>query len=331
MPFLLREHASSICPIWLLIALVWTASASAAPPLEGLDLRTTTMVVVGPEPHVAILRDRAQALFAAAGLPALPAEPTEGRAKATLTLALDAQPLGGVCPNHVLYRPALSLTEPVVIARNGVAMSDISWELHAGRQVRASVSPDDLLADLERFLGQFIADFLVANRNIPKTGAGQSGLDRSTDDSRLSPPLHVSPQDTVQGGVVGLWTERLVVQALAGEHSRSLENRAIRQLTTAGLSASVPSGAAAPLTLSIELVQQSLYDRCPGLVLYEAGLFLVEEVQIRRNPRVVIWSDTWTREQARVVPPATRAQLEADQDALLEQFIRSVRISQKQP
>ena len=50
MSFLLREHASSVCPIWLLIALVWTASASAAPPLEGLDLRTTTMVVVGPEP-----------------------------------------------------------------------------------------------------------------------------------------------------------------------------------------------------------------------------------------------------------------------------------------
>jgi hypothetical protein len=110
-----------------------------------------------------------------------------------------------------------------------------------------------------------------------------------------------------------------------------LEERAVRQLTAAGLSAAAPSGTEAPLTLSIELVQQSLQDRCPGLVLYEAGVFLVEEVQLRRNPSAVIWSDTWMREQVRIVPPVTRAQLETDLDALIEQFIRSIRTAQRQP
>ena len=75
------------------------------------------------------------------------------------------------------------------------------------------------------------------------------------------------------------------------------------------------------VSLGVELTQQTLEDRCPGKVLYESGLYLVEQVQIGRNRQVSIWSDTWMRETIAVVTPRTQAQLESDQDALLRQFI----------
>jgi hypothetical protein len=40
---------------------------------------------------------------------------------------------------------------------------------------------------------------------------------------------------------------------------------------------------------------------------------------------ISIWSDTWLREAVQIVPPLSLHQLESDQDALLQEFIRAVR------
>ncbi|OGW48815.1 MAG: hypothetical protein A2V62_09405 [Nitrospirae bacterium RBG_19FT_COMBO_58_9] len=75
--------------------------------------------------------------------------------------------------------------------------------------------------------------------------------------------------------------------------------------------------------MSIESIQRPVEGQCPGKILYESGLFLVEEVQIERNPQILIWSDTWIRETLQVVSPMSLQQLALDQDALLKQFIHS--------
>jgi hypothetical protein len=99
----------------------------------------------------------------------------------------------------------------------------------------------------------------------------------------------------------------------------------LEQLAAAGLPASPAQTGSGAVTLGIELLQQPLEDRCPGYVLYTRGLYLVEQVRIVRNPMISIWSDTWLREAVQIVPPLSLHQLESDQDALLQEFIRAVR------
>lgn len=97
----------------------------------------------------------------------------------------------------------------------------------------------------------------------------------------------------------------------------------MQQLTEAGLSLSEEPNGNTAVTVGVELIQRSLDNQCPGRVLYEQGLYLVEQVRIKRNPQVSIWSDTWLRESVGIVPPVPIHQLDVDQDALVQQFIES--------
>jgi len=75
--------------------------------------------------------------------------------------------------------------------------------------------------------------------------------------------------------------------------------------------------------MSLELTQRALDDRCPGKVLYEQGLYLVEQVRVTRRPLVSLWSDTWLQESVRIVPPRSLRELETDQRLLLQEFLQS--------
>jgi hypothetical protein len=243
---------------------------------------------------------------------------------ATLTLTLDPQPLKSDCPGHLLYAPSLALTEPVLIPRNSVIMNNVTWLAHTGAQVRKSVTIADLEHDLETFMYQFIADYRTTNgrsrSSIPGTASAVPNPNALHPDAAITAPEDFHSNSTLKA----LRIDQLEISVSAGRFSHALTTRAIQQFNHAGLALSPGQHHNGQLTLGIELIQQPVEDRCPGKVLYEPGLYLVEQIQLTRNPRVSIWSDTWLSETIQLVSPRSREELESDQDALLQQFIHAL-------
>lgn len=301
------------------------ASSPYVQATEGLDLNRVRFAISAPPEFISQLVQRVTALFAEAGLPPLRSDSPPTPFIATLTLTLTPQPLSDACPGHVLYSPSLALTEPVIIPRNSAVINDVTWLAHTGAQVRRSVTVTDLERDLEEFINQFIADYRTTN------GGGRSSLsgdgpatphpDAPLPGSVLTAPDDVRGDSTLKA----LRIDQLQISVSAGRFSHALTARALQQFNNAGLALSPGQHHNGQLTLGVELIQQPLEDRCPGKVLYESGLYLVEHIQLTRNQRVSIWSDTWLRETAQVVAPQAQAQLESDQDALLRQFINSLK------
>jgi hypothetical protein len=298
------------------------ASTAYVSTARNLDLSRIRLVIVASPEARARLLDRAIELFVNAGLPRpAPVEPTVPSV-ATLTLSLNPSPIGPACPGQVLYAPALTLTEPVTIPRNGALLYDSSWTMRAEPQVRKPVEIEQLEADLDGFIRQFIADYRTANQ-----GAGSSER-RASPASDQEPSLSaVALADAAHSAAAlsNLALSTVQLNVLAGQGTARLRARALEQLAAAGLPASPAQTGSGAVTLGIELLQQPLEDRCPGYVLYTRGLYLVEQVRIVRNPMISIWSDTWLREAVQIVPPLSLHQLESDQDALLQEFIRAVR------
>jgi hypothetical protein len=298
---------------------------------EGLDLNQVRFAVSAPPDITAHLLERARALFAKAGLSLADSDSPREPFIATLTLTLDPQPLRSGCPGHLLYAPSLALTEPVLISRNSVIMDNITWLAHTGTQVRKSVTIADLESDLEEFINQFIADYRAANTGsrspIPGTAPAATDPGTSHPDSATTAlgPLHSDPI------LNALHIDQLQISVSAGRFSHALTARAMQQFNDAGLTLSPGHQHNSRLTLGVELIQHPVEDRCPGKVLYESGLYLVEQIQITRNPRVSIWSDTWLRETRQLISPRSREQLESDQAALLQQFIHALPLRLPQP
>jgi hypothetical protein len=292
---------------------------------QGLDLGRVRFVISAPQAFTSQLSGRAATLFAEAGLPLPNSNGPDRQFIATLTLTLSPQPLSAACPGHVLYAPSLALTEPVIIPRNSAVIHDVTWLAHTGAQVRKSVTISDLERDVEEFINQFIADYRSANAGVRPSNPDSVPMISQAD---ITPSISVTTEQNgthSDTGLKDLPIDQLQVSVSAGRYSRPLTTRAIQQFNQAGLALSPGHGRNGRLSLGVELIQQPLEDRCPGKVLYESGLYLVERVQLTRNPLVSIWSDTWLRETAQVVAPRAQAQLESDQDALLRHFIDSLK------
>lgn len=301
------------------------ARSAYAQTTEGLDLNRVQFVVSAPPEVTTRLSRHARSLFTEAGLPLPDPESHDRPFIAILTLTLAPQPLGEGCTGHLLYDPSLTLTEPVRIPRNSVILDDVTWLTHTGTQVRKSLTISDLESDLEELVGQFISDYRATNAGshspIPQIASSAPHPDALHSDAPATAPeaLHsVSPLN-------GLHSDHLQISITAGRFSQTLTTRALQQFSNAGLALSPSRNQHGQMTLGVELIQQPLEDRCPGKVLYESGLYLVEQIQLTRNPRVLIWSDTWRREATLVVAPRSQEQLESDQDALLRQFIDSLK------
>jgi hypothetical protein len=204
-------------------------------------------------------------------------------------------------------------------------MDNVTWLAHTGAQVRKSVTIADLERDLEEFFSQFIADYRATNggarSSIPGNASAVPQPDTPPPDAAITAPEPLHSTSTLKA----LRIDQLQISVSAGRFSHALTARALQQFNHAGLALSPRQHHNGQLTLGVELIQQPLDDRCPGKILYESGLYFVEQIQPTRNPRVSIWSDTWLRETAQVVAPRTQAQLESDQDALLRQFIDSLK------
>ncbi len=301
------------------------ATSAYAQTIEGLDLDRVQFVISAPQEFTSRLSLHARSLLAKAGLRLSDSESQDRPSIATLALTLDPQPLRSDCPGNLRYAPSLALTEPVLIPRNSVIMNNVTWLAHTGTQVRKSVTIADLERDLEEFINQFIADYRAVNAgsrsSIPGTAPAMPHPDTLHQDSPTTAPKALHSDSTLKE----LRIDQLQISVSAGRFSHTLTTRALQQFNNAGLALSPGQHHNGQFTLGVELIQQSLEDRCPGKVLYESGLYLVEHIQLTRNPRVSIWSDTWLRETTLVVAPRSQEQLESDQDALLRQFINSLK------
>jgi len=301
------------------------ATSAYAQTTEGLDLNRVHFVISAPPEVTSRLSRHARSLFTKAGLPLPDPEGHDRPFIATLTLTLAPQSLGEGCTGHLLYDPSLTLTEPVRIPRNSVIMDDVTWLAHTGTQVRKSVSISDLERDLEGLVDQFLSDYRATN------AGSRSPIPRTTHPTPHPGAQHPDTPATAlealrsDSPLKGLRSDQLQISITAGRFSQSLTTQALQQFSDAGLALSPSRDQHGQTTLGVELIQQPLEDRCPGKVLYESGLYLVEQIQLTRNPRISIWSDTWLRETTLVVAPRSQEQLESDQDALLRQFIDSLK------
>lgn len=307
--------------LWFLIvvSMIFTtpegmaASTAYVQTTRDLPLDEVELVVVAASDVKTRLYDRVRSLFAKADL--LPVFHPSREPIARLILTLDPRPLDDTCPGKVLYAPSLTLREPVIIPRNSAVIHDSTWLLGTDRQVREPVGTSELETDLDSLVHQFITDYKTANPGW-----------QLHKPPRAEPSIPVIPdtQDTrTDSSLKNLAVSRLSLSVMAGREAESLRTRAIHQLTEAGLPVSAERRGHTAVTVSIELFQRPLDDHCPGRVLYEQGLYLVEQVRIQRNPQVSIWSDTWLREALHIVPPVPIQQLQSDQDALLQQLIQA--------
>jgi hypothetical protein len=313
----------SMCPALTIsmIVLVTTGTAAVTKYLrttQQLDLSQVTLVVAAPTELKEALRQRTLRHFQSAGLPLPGSGSPQAFRPATLTLALDPQPIGDLCPGKVLYAPSLTLTELVTIPRTDTVIQDYTWLFGPDQQVRNPIAAEQIEKDLDGLIDQFITDYQAANPpDRPKDMRATLGRDGKE-------PLSPVPNSDDRSTDRHLQDIRAVsLSVLADRGSSALKANAERQLAQAGVHTVPHTAAVGAVSLSLELTQQSLDDHCPGKVLYQRGLYLVEEVRIARRPRVQLWTDTWLRESVQIVPPLLPEELESDRRLLLQEFIRT--------
>jgi len=309
---------------WFLIALTLTshtttsiaATTAYMSSTEQLDLHQVQLIVVAPDKLKPALHRRALRLFAEAGLPIPDSDSSQTPSSAVLILTLDSRPIDDLCPGKVLYAPSLALTEPVTIPRTGSTIRDTTWLIESDKEVRGPVDDERMTTDLDGFIRQFITDYTTANRQP------QERL--TTPDVTVAPQFSLTPNIPQQQTNQDLGEIRVLsLSILAGRWSSALRANAVRQLTEAGLRLVPNTGEDGAISMSLEFTQRALDDRCPGKVLYEQGVYLVEQVRVTRRPLVMLWSDVWLKESLRIVPPRSLRELEADQRLLLQEFLQS--------
>lgn len=285
---------------------------------EQLDLRHVRLIIITPPASQDALRHRVMTHFSRAGLPLPESDSSQKQSPAVLTLTLNPKPVELTCPGKVLYVPSLVFTELVTSQRTGVTYQDTTWVLSTQPEVLDAVTAQHIEEDLDRLITQFITDYNSANRSERSRERHSAPIADNSQPLSLPPDSASSDQNHRLGA---LRTVRLSV--LAGPWSSALKNAAARQLGAAGVRPLSDLAESGGVDLSVELVQHPLGDHCPGYVLYERGLYLVEEVQVSRRPQVRFWSDTWLQESLQIVPPRSRQELEADQTELLRTFLSS--------
>jgi hypothetical protein len=285
---------------------------------EELDLSRVRLVVVASTELQEALQNRTLALFKSAGLSPPDSGSSQVPRLATLTLTLNPQPLTDICPGKVLYAPSLALTEPVTIQRTNAVIQDSTWLFGTTWQVREPMTAEQIETDLDGLINQFIADYKAAN---PLGRSQDKPVTPDVGDSQrqpLAPDLDDRPGDRSIHAIPAV-----NLSVVAERWSSALKAVAVRQLAEAGLRLVPDAAEDGAVSLSLELTQRALGDHCPGKVLYERGLYLVEEVRITRRLRVLLWIDTWLQESVQIVPPLSRQGLESDQRLLLQDFIRT--------
>lgn len=286
--------------------------------LRGIDLKQVGLEIVAPSDLRGRLQEQILTRFAQAGYSLSNSSGAHQPKTTTLALTVLHEPLHDGCPDKTLQSLSLSIIDSVVIVRNGVAMRDRTWSLEIEPRVRSPLSSSEWEQAVSRLLDRFLDDYEHANPPAAESADQQSRHPKTP----RRPDL---PDAGSEAGLIDLSPDHIRLSVLANRSARTLTRRAYDRLAQADIALSRDGHEQAVVTLGVELVEHPLGGDCPGHVLYETGLFLVEEVRSERAPDLRRWTDTWTRQSIRVVPPVSEIQRESDQDALLDEFIRSIR------
>jgi len=328
---LVRRHLLFVVFVLLVSHVVGQTMSTAAsvPTTEKLDLRAVSFVVdAQPE-----LRDRLYSLalkqFKKAGLSMLQSEQTEGKT-AILKLTLKPESLHGICSESVLYEPSLVLTEEVIVDRTEQVLKDSTWSSKQALHVRPPITIDEIEKDLEGFIGRFIVNYKMGNpaaslqmeshrkSELRKKTLSPQSLDEKLSYEQSNPSMEEAPP---KARLKGLELERVSFVLWAGASSDSLYTRAVAQASKKGLKLAFRPNETTPQFLQLNFDIRPLDKACQGKFLYEASLALVEQVRIKRNPDIYVWTSTWSQYKRTITNQVSNRQLEMDVDELLGQFV----------
>ncbi|MGH7259678.1 MAG: hypothetical protein ACREI9_03220 [Nitrospiraceae bacterium] len=305
-------------------------AADSIPTTEKLDLRKVSFEVdAQPE-----FKDRLYSLslkqFKEAGLSPLEPERT-GEKSAVLRLMLKPESLHELCPGKVLYEPSLALTEDVIVERTAEAIKDSTWSSKQAPHVRAPLTIKEIEEDSGEFISRFIVNYKMGNpavspqkdrrqkdRLMEKAAPSRSSGENISHEKVVPGSMEASPTNA---SLRGLKLETVNFLLSAGASYAPLYARAVASASKEGLRLAFRPNANTPQTLTLRLASRPLDEMCPGKVLYEASVELVEQVKIKRNPHIYIWTDTWSKDKTQITDHVSDRQLEADLDELLGQFI----------
>ena len=261
-------------------------------------------------------------------------EPERAREKsAVLKLMLKPESLHERCPGKVLYEPSLTLNEDVIVPRTGETIKDSTWSSRQAPQVRKAPTLEELEKDLEGFVSRFIVNYKMGNRTaFVQKKSSESGVpSRPSEENILLEGERHQPTElsSARASLKGLNAEAVNFVLWAGVDSKVLNSRAVALASKNGLKLAFRLKADPLQTLTLKLDPESLDEACPGKVFYEASLELVEQVKIKRNPNVYIWTSTWSKRKVQIADRVSKSQLEADIDDFLGQFLASYKSDNK--
>jgi hypothetical protein len=314
----------------VLAAQYWIVPGTAAqtvPTTTGLDFSQVDFIVVSQPEYQERLYSRALRQLKEAGIYKEESDHATKKS-ATLTLTLKPELIGTGCPGKFLYAPSLMLTEEVIVERNGVSIQDVTWSSKRAAYPVPLRSIDEIEADLDDFISRFIVNYKMGNPAVssqkelreavgPKHSAVQKLALAEKDPQR---PMGGHPTNA---SLRGLDMGSVKFMLWAGSSTKPLSARAIERALKEGLKLSFKPNVETPATLTLRLDPRSIEEACPGKVLYESSLELVEQVKIKRNPAIYIWSTTWSKHKTNITDPVPLRKLETDVDELLDQFAAS--------
>jgi hypothetical protein len=307
--------------------IVPTTAGQTIPTTTGLDFSQVDFSVVSQPEHQERLYSRALRQLKEAGI--YKAEFGHATKKtATLTLTLKPELIGNACSGKVLYAPSLKLMEEVIVERNGVSIQDVTWSSEQAPYPVLPRSLQEIEADLDGLISRFIVNYKMGNPAVSSQRDFHEGDGLKHNavpklmlaEKDLQKPLSERPVDA---SLRGLDLESVNFMLWAGASSKPLKAQAIERAAKAGIKLVFNPNAKTPITLNLRLDARSLDEACPGKVLYDASLELVEQVKIKRNPAIYIWATPWSRHKTQFADAVSFKQLETDVNELLDQFTAS--------
>jgi len=300
-------------------------AAGGIPTTERLDLRQVSFLVTAQPEFQDRLYTRAIKQLREANISWPESDPATEKS-ATLKLMLKPEPLEALCPGKVLYAPSFMLIEEVIVERTAEVIKDSTWSSTKAIHVREPLTSEEIENDLDGFISRFIDNFRMGN---PTVSPGTKRLQKNRSSEKAAPTRSMGGD--VSSGIRNVSLKGLKLEAVnfllsAGASYKPLYSRAMELASKEGIKLAFRPNAKTPATLTLTLDSRPLDEVCPGKVLYEASLELVEEVKIRRNSSVYLWTTTWSRRNVQVTEPVSTNKLEADMNGLLGQFIASYKL-----
>jgi len=311
----------------VLAAQYWIVPAAVGqtiPTTTGLDFSQVDFIVVAQPEHQERLYSRAVRQLREAGI--YKAESGHATKKtAALTLTLKPELIGNACSGKVLYAPSLKLMEEVIVARNGSSIQDVTWSSEQAAYPVLPRSIQEIEADLDSLISRFIINYKMGNPAVSSQREFHEGDGlKHNAITKLILAEKDFPQimsgRSADASLRGLDLESVNFMLWAGASSKPLHAQAIKRAEKAGLKLVFKPNAKTPIALNLRLDSRSLDEACPGKVLYDASLELVEQVKIKRNPSIYIWATPWSRHKTQFTNAVPFKQLETDVNELLDQF-----------